>query len=323
MEKKPLALGIARKRRGVARASVTRLFDNVSALEAKEKLGQGDRLAIQRLIRKFETLTEEFQSYHYAIVDQVDDEEVLEQEQAIFDDEENRVADLMDRLNQLGSEHLVKPQPLVKEEEEVARPLQGQLRRIERRLRKVQESLSSMELEEEIDQCLLRQLDELTALLQHELADVGKGLSALKKEREDLNDYEATLDKALFDVGLRIKRFQSGSAGLAKTIAQSGVKLPKIKVPTFNGDLMNWGVFWDQFKVAVHAKDHLTDADKLVYLRHALVGGTARHVIEGLSQSAHDYKEAIECLQKGYDRPRLIHRAHVPRHYRHPVLKRR
>ena len=39
--------------------------------------------------------------------------------------------------------------------------------------------------------------------------------------------------------------------------------------------------------------------------------GPARHVIEGLSGSGSDYAEAIECLQKRYDKPRVLHQAHV------------
>ena len=40
-------------------------------------------------------------------------------------------------------------------------------------------------------------------------------------------------------------------------------------------------------------------------------GGSARGTIEGLSRSGDNYKEAIECLKARYDRPRLIHQAHV------------
>ena len=34
-------------------------------------------------------------------------------------------------------------------------------------------------------------------------------------------------------------------------------------------------------------------------------------VIEGLAQTGDTYKEAISCLQSRYNRPRLIHQAHV------------
>ena len=34
-------------------------------------------------------------------------------------------------------------------------------------------------------------------------------------------------------------------------------------------------------------------------------------MIEGLAQTSGNYAEAITCLQKRYDRPRLIHQAHI------------
>ena len=52
--------------------------------------------------------------------------------------------------------------------------------------------------------------------------------------------------------------------------------------------------------MAIHSKAQLKDAEKLAYLRDALKDGPARHVIEGLSQDADYYKEAIDCLQRHY-----------------------
>lgn len=54
----------------------------------------------------------------------------------------------------------------------------------------------------------------------------------------------------------------------------------------------------------------------LVTLRNLLIklafkGGSAKQVVKGLSSSGENYAEAIDCLQKRYDRPRLIHQAHV------------
>ena len=51
-----------------------------------------------------------------------------------------------------------------------------------------------------------------------------------------------------------------------------------------------------------------------------LKGGQANQVIEGLSQSA-DQDEAIGCLKKCYDRPRLIHREHTRANLDTPTLK--
>ena len=44
-------------------------------------------------------------------------------------------------------------------------------------------------------------------------------------------------------------------------------------------------------------------------------------VVEGLSSSGDQYQEAIDCLKKRFDRPRLIHQAHVSAIMEAPALK--
>ena len=56
----------------------------------------------------------------------------------------------------------------------------------------------------------------------------------------------------------------------------------KINVLTFDGDVLNWNSFWQQFNLVIHSKAQLNNAEKLVYLRDALKDGPARHIIEGL-----------------------------------------
>ena len=90
-----------------------------------------------------------------------------------------------------------------------------------------------------------------------------------------------------------------------------GVKLPKIDVPTFDGNILNWQMFWEQFSISIHERSSLSDTEKLVYFRHSLEDGAAKKVIEGLSRSGDQYAKAMMCLQSRYDRPRLIHQTHV------------
>ena len=92
-------------------------------------------------------------------------------------------------------------------------------------------------------------------------------------------------------------------------------------MPTFDGSILNWKTFWEQFDVSVHDRSNLTDSEKLAYLRHALKDGSAKTVIEGLSRSGEYYDEAITCLKSRYDRPRLIHQAHVRKILEIPNLK--
>lgn len=82
-----------------------------------------------------------------------------------------------------------------------------------------------------------------------------------------------------------------------------GLKLPKLDVPTFNGNILYWRSFWKQFSLSIHDRTNLSNSEKLVYLQPALKGGSARSAIEGLSRSGDNYEEAILCLKGRYDRP--------------------
>lgn len=78
-------------------------------------------------------------------------------------------------------------------------------------------------------------------------------------------------------------------------------------MPTFNGNILIWTTFWEQFAVAVHGRSSLSNSGKLAYLCHAVKSGTTKGVIEGLSRSGDHYSEAVEPLKSRYNRPRLIH----------------
>ena len=61
----------------------------------------------------------------------------------------------------------------------------------------------------------------------------------------------------------------------------------------------------------VHDRSNLSNAEKIVYLQHAIKDRSAKNAIEGLSHSGDNYDKAVECLKSRFDRPRLIHRTHV------------
>ena len=48
------------------------------------------------------------------------------------------------------------------------------------------------------------------------------------------------------------------------------VQLPKIHLPTFEGNLMNWSTFWSQFRVAVDSNADLSEKHKLAHLCDAV-----------------------------------------------------
>ena len=85
------------------------------------------------------------------------------------------------------------------------------------------------------------------------------------------------------------------------------VKLPKLSLSHFSGNVTKWTTFWDSFESTVHNNDDLTDIDKFNYLR-SLLDRTAYEATSGLTLSSANYREAIDVLhaQTVGDKPLII-----------------
>ncbi len=125
---------------------------------------------------------------------------------------------------------------------------------------------------------------------------------------DELHTNHRGLERLLFECALTVSRLSDDIkpvAPVARSGEHDGVKLPKIEVPMFDGNILSWRRFWEQFSVSVHERSSLSCSEKL---QHALKNGSANVVIDGLSQSGENYTVVIECL---HARPRFIHQAHV------------
>ncbi|XP_066974334.1 uncharacterized protein [Macrobrachium rosenbergii] len=87
------------------------------------------------------------------------------------------------------------------------------------------------------------------------------------------------------------------------------VKLPRLELLKFGGKITEWMPFWDQFKAIVDDKP-MPPVNKFMYLRSVLEG-EARRVIQGLAQTAANYKSACELLKERYAKPNKIISAHI------------
>ena len=89
---------------------------------------------------------------------------------------------------------------------------------------------------------------------------------------DNLNTTVLKMDQGIFDMSLEIKRllYNPGHAPEATTLTAEtrGVKLPKIDVSMFDGNILHWQTFWEQFSVAIHDHADISDIKKLVYLHH-------------------------------------------------------
>ena len=66
---------------------------------------------------------------------------------------------------------------------------------------------------------------------------------------------------------------ENKSAAYVSSFSITDVKLPKLNLPVFNGDMLQWQSFWEQFVAAVDSTD-LPDVSKFSYLRASLEGET-------------------------------------------------
>ena len=172
-----------------------------------------------------------------------------------------------------------------------------------------------------VDLCALQQLDEEMSELKVELRDISRGLFTLNlPDGDNLLVLGKKLREESLAHSLQIKRLLSRPTP-PSTSDPIGVKLPKIDVPRFDRNILKWQSFWEQYEVSIHTRRHLSNAEKLAYLRSSLKDGSAMAVIEGLTQSGDCYDEAIECLTSRYKRPRLVHQTHIKMIAEAPSLK--
>ena len=87
------------------------------------------------------------------------------------------------------------------------------------------------------------------------------------------------------------------------------VKLPKLMLAKFDGNLLHWQEFWDSFETTIHNNTSLQDVDKLNYLR-AQLRSEAKDVIAGLEITNASYAVAVDLLKERYNNKQLMIDAH-------------
>src|SRR5436190_19132910 len=72
------------------------------------------------------------------------------------------------------------------------------------------------------------------------------------------------------------------------------LKLPKIELKEFGGDVKDWLSFWSQFK-RIHEDPDMEAEDKFQYLIQTMVAGSrAREIVDSFPSSGENYAKAID-----------------------------
>ena len=172
-EGKTMDLSWAKRQRGTACASITRLKENVGKLEERAELSRTDHLMISRLIKKLKNWDSELRKKHDVVLDLVeDDSEVLKQEQRIYDKHDKKFSMLLSfHLQELARKndetvHTSKPA------DEAFHHLERRLRYIDSSLKTIHESINRLIPGRGFDECLLQALEKRMDKLASELSDI-------------------------------------------------------------------------------------------------------------------------------------------------------
>ena len=86
--------------------------------------------------------------------------------------------------------------------------------------------------------------------------------------------------------------------------------LPKLTLPTFSGDPLQFQTFWDSFQAAVHSNDGLTGVQKFHFLKAQLLGDAA-HVIDNFPLTNVNYQHCVALLKDRFGQPYKLVNAHM------------
>ncbi|XP_063442050.1 uncharacterized protein LOC134722364 [Mytilus trossulus] len=89
----------------------------------------------------------------------------------------------------------------------------------------------------------------------------------------------------------------SQSSMPTSTVSSHYNKLPKLNLPTFGGNLLEWSAFWDSYNNSVHENPSLSDVQRFNYLKSQLYG-EASQCISGMQMTNTNYIQAIQILHE-------------------------
>ena len=104
--------------------------------------------------------------------------------------------------------------------------------------------------------------------------------------------------------GIQVPRAAPTTTHVAK------VRLPEIKLPTFNGSVSQWPSFWSGF-AAIDQDSDLSDDGKLRHLISCVKGSSAERDLEGLRVIDTNYPVAVQLSKDRYGREDLIITDHM------------
>ncbi|XP_058827607.1 uncharacterized protein LOC131687531 [Topomyia yanbarensis] len=164
--------------------------------------------------------------------------------------------------------------------------------------------------------------DTFVEILSHD--DYNAEGSAYEKERMEFSDNYYEVKTFLMD---KVKELQEPQVLEQSLRAGDGlphgtsdhVRLPQIKLQTFNGDVDEWLTFRDLFTSLIHWKVDLPEVEKFHYLKGCLQG-EPKSLIDPLQITKANYQVAWEMLLRRYNNSKQLKKRQVQSLFNLPTL---
>ena len=159
----------------------------------------------------------------------------------------------------------------------------------------------------------LRELDDKVKI---QLVDDGIEERAVDQEHQAIEEYEEKVEVTRMKIeGVLHPVVQprgpsptpSASSISSERLQQKNtVKLPKMEIKKFNGDIKQWLGFWAQFE-KIHEDESIDTVHKFQILVQSMEKDSrAKKVVESYPQSAENYQNAVDALQQRFGRKNLL-----------------
>lgn len=139
---------------------------------------------------------------------------------------------------------------------------------------------------------------------------------AVRKDFEFSASYVYAVYQTIFEADLETSQIKTDPS---ITDNKPNLRLPKVEIPKFSGDLKAFKPFYDMFKSIVHENDRLSNVEKFNYLVSSLEG-PASALVQCTPLTGNNYQTALDALVTRYDRPRLVAFAHLQSIDNAPVI---
>ena len=97
----------------------------------------------------------------------------------------------------------------------------------------------------------------------------------IENEIEQADIFKERLQHSIVSIEMALEKFVNGTSPSLSNVSQNSsysatVKLPKLSLKKFSGDVTKWTTFWECYESAIHNNANLTKIERFNYLKSLL-----------------------------------------------------